>query len=218
MKKLSINILVLMSILNHAQTITTDTTKVKQIEEVEIVSTRRPSKISDIAGTVWVMKKNDIIRQTQSGVPFKEMLAQFVPGIDVGSQGRTNFGQNMRGRSILVMIDGVSINSLRGVSRELEAIDPFNIEKIEVLSGASSLYGGNATGGIINIITKKPVKKGLSAETNLTYMSGFIGKKDGNYKIAQSVATKGERFFCADWRCFPAKWGFYWSGPKTDFK
>jgi iron complex outermembrane receptor protein len=62
------------------------------------------------------------------------------------------------------MIDGVSLNSIRAISRQLDAIDPFNIERIEVLSGASSIYGGNATGGIINIITKTPSKKELAAK------------------------------------------------------
>ena len=137
------------------------------------------------------------------------MLSQYIPGIDVGSQGRTNFGQNMRGRSVLLMIDGVTINSLRGVSRELESIDPFNIEKIEVLSGASSIYGGNATGGIINIITKKPEKSGFSGETQLSYLSGFNAKDDKDYRFSQSIAAKGEKMFGRFGVAFQQNGGFY---------
>lgn len=62
---------------------------------------------------------------------------------------------NMRGRAIVVLIDGVRLNSSRTDSRQLDAIDPFNIEHIEVISGATSLYGGGSTGGLINIVTKK---------------------------------------------------------------
>ncbi len=69
--------------------------------------------------------------------------------------GRTNYGMNMRGRAIVVLIDGVRLNSSRTDSRQLDAIDPFNIEHIEVISGATSLYGGGSTGGLINIVTKK---------------------------------------------------------------
>lgn len=116
-------------------------------------------KISDIPGTVWVVPKDKIELQAKNGVPIKEMLSILIPSLDIGPQGRTNYGQNMRGRSVLVMIDGVSLNSIRAISRQLDAIDPFNIERIEVLSGASAIYGGNATGGIINIITKTPSKK-----------------------------------------------------------
>ncbi|STV91621.1 putative TonB-dependent receptor [Klebsiella michiganensis] len=52
-------------------------------------------------------------------------------------------------------IDGVRLNSSRTDSRQLDSIDPFNIEHIEVISGATSLYGGGSTGGLINIVTKK---------------------------------------------------------------
>lgn len=61
----------------------------------------------------------------------------------------------MRGRAIVVLIDGVRLNSSRTDSRQLDSIDPFNIAHIEVISGATSLYGGGSTGGLINIVTKK---------------------------------------------------------------
>lgn len=122
------------------------------------------------------------------------MLGQLVPSMDIGSQGRTNFGQNMRGRAMLVMIDGVSLNSLRGVSRQLDAIDPFHIERIEVLSGASSIYGGNATGGIINIITKTPNIQGWSGETALGLRTGFNDDEDIDYRLAQSLSYKKDKF------------------------
>jgi iron complex outermembrane receptor protein len=67
--------------------------------------------------------------------------------MDVSSQGRTNYGMNLRGRSMMVMVDGVRLNSSRSDSRQLDSIDPFNIDRIEVISGATSLYGGGSTGG-----------------------------------------------------------------------
>ncbi|SFN29642.1 iron complex outermembrane recepter protein [Chryseobacterium oleae] len=167
----------------------------KGIDDVVIVASRKPTKISDIPGTVWVVQKEKIQEQAKSGVPIKEMLAILIPSMDIGPQGRTNYGQNMRGRSALVMIDGVSLNSIRAISRQLDAIDPFNIERIEVLSGASSIYGGNATGGIINIITKTPSKNGISGETELGARTGFMGKDDHDFRAAQAIAVKGDKFF-----------------------
>lgn len=67
--------------------------------------------------------------------------------MDVSSRGRTNYGMNLRGRSMMVMVDGVRLNSSRSDSRQLDSIDPFNIDRIEVISGATSLYGGGSTGG-----------------------------------------------------------------------
>jgi len=167
----------------------------KGIEDVVIVASRKPTKISEVPGTVWVVQKEKIQEQAKSGVPIKEMLSILIPSMDIGPQGRTNYGQNMRGRSALVMIDGVSLNSIRAISRQLDAIDPFNIERIEVLSGASSIYGGNATGGIINIITKTPSKKGISGETELGVRTGFMGKDDHDFRATQSIAAKGDKFF-----------------------
>ncbi|WES98024.1 TonB-dependent receptor [Chryseobacterium arthrosphaerae] len=172
-----------------------DSVASKGIEDVVIVASRKPTKISEIPGTVWVVQKEKIQEQAKNGVPIKEMLSILIPGMDIGPQGRTNYGQNMRGRSALVMIDGVSLNSIRAISRQLDAIDPFNIERIEVLSGASSIYGGNATGGIINIITKIPSKKGISGETEVGIRTGFMGKDDHDFRAAQSIAGKGEKFF-----------------------
>ncbi|MDR4890813.1 MULTISPECIES: TonB-dependent receptor [unclassified Chryseobacterium] len=172
-----------------------DSIVAKGIEDVVIVASRKPTKISEVPGTVWVVQKEKIQEQAKSGVPIKEILSILIPSMDIGPQGRTNYGQNMRGRSALVMIDGVSLNSIRAISRQLDAIDPFNIERIEVLSGASSIYGGNATGGIINIITKIPSKKGISGETELGVRTGFMGKDDHDFRAAQSIAAKGDKFF-----------------------
>ncbi|WP_426277521.1 TonB-dependent receptor [Chryseobacterium sp. S-02] len=174
---------------------TTDSINSKNIEDVVIVASRKPTKISEIPGTVWVVQKEKIQEQVKSGVPIKEMLSILIPSMDIGPQGRTNYGQNMRGRSALIMIDGVSLNSIRTISRQLDAIDPFNIERIEVLSGASSIYGGNATGGIINIITKAPSKKGISGETEVGVRTGFMGNDDHDFRAAQSIAGKGEKLF-----------------------
>lgn len=195
MKKQYVFLAMLTSMTAFSQTISDTLSSTKNIDDIVIVASRKPTKISDIPGTVWVVSKDKIQQQAKSGVPIKEMLAILIPSMDIGPQGRTNYGQNMRGRSALVMIDGVSLNSIRQISRQLDSIDPFNIERIEVLSGASSIYGGNATGGIINIITKAPSKNGISGETELGYRTGFMGKDDHDWRAAQSIAGKGEKLF-----------------------
>lgn len=188
-------ILLLVAAFVSGQQLEQDSIMRQDLEDIVVVASRSPKKISEVSGTVWVVPKSQIIEQAKGGVPLKEMLSYLIPGLDVGPQGRTNFGQNMRGRATLVMIDGVSLNSLRAVSRQFDAIDPFNIERIEVLSGASSIYGGNATGGIINIITKTPDKKGVSAETAIHARSGFMGENDLDYRISQSIAGKGKNAY-----------------------
>lgn len=62
---------------------------------------------------------------------------------------------NLRGCSLVVLIDGVRLNSSHTDTQQQDAVAPFNIEHIEVFSGATALYGGGSTGGLSNIVTKK---------------------------------------------------------------
>ena len=162
------------------------------VETMVITASRAPQSISDIAATVLVIEAEQIEQQAKSGVEFKALLANLIPSLDVGSQSRTNSGQNMRGRKTLVMIDGISLNSSRSISRQFDAINPFNIARIEVVSGASAMYGGGSTGGIINIITKKGRDAAGNGETWLSVKSGFNQGDDLEYQVAQAVSGSSE--------------------------
>lgn len=157
-----------------------------------IVGSRTPTKISDIPGSVWVVDRADIEQQLETGADLKTLLGKLVPGLDLAPQGRTNYGQNLRGRSVQVLINGVSLNSSRGLSRQFDSIDPFNIARIEVMSGASSLYGGGATGGIINIITKKGSTSGVEFTTQLGASSGFNASNDLSKRFKHSISDGDE--------------------------
>ncbi|MCT8978963.1 TonB-dependent receptor plug domain-containing protein [Shewanella algae] len=148
-----------------------------QMERMVVSANRTPTQISELSSTVWLIDENSIREQIDSGKGVKEMLAALVPSMDVSSQGRTNFGQNMRGRAMVVLIDGVSMNTSRGISRQLDSIDPFNIARIEVLAGASALYGGGALGGAINIVTKKAADSQDTFEAEAGFKSGFNGRR-----------------------------------------
>ncbi|MGQ7247238.1 TonB-dependent siderophore receptor [Halomonas sp. V046] len=158
-----------------------------------VVGSRTPKAISEIPGAVWVVDGEQLQTQINTGADLKTALGRLVPGLDLAPQGRTNYGQNMRGRSAQVLIDGVSLNSSRGLSRQFDAIDPFNVERVEVLSGASSLYGGGATGGIINIITKKGDGPGRHFSTQAGITTGFNDSDDVDYRLAQAVSGGTER-------------------------
>ena len=162
------------------------------MDQMVVVGSRSPTAISQIPGTVWVIESDDIQQQADSGADLKTALGRLVPGLDLAPQGRTNFGQNLRGRSVQVLIDGVSMNGSRGLSRQFDSIDLFNVARIEVLSGASSLYGGSATGGIINIITKSGDGGNLSFETQAQLKSGFNSSDDLQKQLAQSISGGGE--------------------------
>ncbi|WP_447894612.1 TonB-dependent receptor [Vreelandella sp. GE22] len=157
-----------------------------------VVGSRTPTQISQIPGAVHVVEGPELQQQINAGGDLKTALGRLVPGLDFGPQGRTNAGQNMRGRSVQVLIDGVSLNNSRGLSRQFDAIDPFNIERVEVLSGTSSLYGGGATGGLINIITKQGERGGPHFETQASVTSGFNTRHDLDRRLSQSASGGNE--------------------------
>jgi iron complex outermembrane receptor protein len=161
-------------------------------EKMVVVSSRTPKAISDIPGTVWYIEPQQIEQEYRGGKSLGEILASAIPSLDVSSGARTNYGQNLRGRKMLVMIDGVSLQSSRQISRHLDSIDPFNIERIEVLSGATSIYGAGASGGVINIITKKADGEELEFESYVGGTSGFNSGEDFDYKVGQSISGGNE--------------------------
>lgn len=163
------------------------------LDELVVVGNRAPAQISQVPGTVWVLEQEALETQFKSGQDLKSVLGKLVPGLDLAPQGRTNFGQNMRGRSVLVMIDGVSLNSSRGLSRQFDSIDPFNIERIEVLSGATAIYGGGSTGGIINIITHKGEAGDTRYRTEASASSGFNDSEDRVFRAGQSISGGNDR-------------------------
>ncbi|NOH27355.1 TonB-dependent receptor [Vibrio mediterranei] len=162
-------------------------------EKMVVVASRTPKSISEIPGTVWYVGAEEIEEQYRAGKSLDEILAATVPSLDVSSGGRTHSGQNLRGRSIMVMIDGVSLQSVRSISRQLDSIDPFNIEHIEVLSGATSVYGAGSSGGVINIVTKKAQSNDLQFESFVGGTSGFNSSEDGDYQLAQSVSGGSDK-------------------------
>lgn len=102
-----------------------------------------------------------------AGKSLEEMLGMLTSSFDfnegdMGSQMQMNgLGNNY----ILILIDGKRIHGDVGGENDLGLIDPHNIEKIEIVKGASSaLYGSDAIAGVVNIITKKHRDEGLFLE------------------------------------------------------
>jgi iron complex outermembrane receptor protein len=162
-------------------------------EENMVVSASRSNRtVAEMAQTTWVIENAELQKQVQGGKELKDALAQLIPGLDVSSQSRTNYGMNLRGRPMVILIDGVRLNSSRTDSRQLDSIDPFNIEHVEVISGATSLYGGGSTGGLINIVTKKGQSE-PQMEFESGVKSGFNSSKDHDERIASAISGGNDR-------------------------
>lgn len=137
---------------------------------VFVTSTRTEIPLELVTTSVSVITAEDI--QALQSKTVLEAL-RHLPGLDVvqsGSRG-TNTSVFIRGSEsdhVLVLIDGVEVNSTTLGAFNFAHLTTENVERIEVLRGAGgTLYGSQAIGGVINIIIKKgqgPLEAGLSLE------------------------------------------------------
>ena len=163
------------------------------LDTMVVTANSTDTTISDVAATMWVVDQEQIEKEINTGADLKVALGRLIPGYDFGGESRTNYAQNMRGRSALIMIDGVSLNSTRSISRQLDSIAPFNVARVEVLSGATAIYGAGASGGIINIITKKATTNETQVELQVGGSSGFNNSDDYTKNVAIAVSGGTEK-------------------------
>lgn len=159
------------------------------LEPIMVSATRTPSSIAEIAGAVQSISREQIEQQAAAGRKIADVLSQLVPSLGGSSGTTSNYGQTMRGRQVQFMIDGIPQTGSRDISRQLNSISPASVERIEVLSGASSLYGSGATGGIINIVTKRNQGEALAFRTEVGVTAGRKFSSDAlAYELGQSVS------------------------------
>lgn len=159
-----------------------------QLAPIVVTATRSAKSIADIAGTVYSIDQAEIEKQANAGKSIADILGTLVPSLTPSSGTTSNYGMTMRGRVVQYMIDGVPQTGYRDGSRQLNSIQPSMIERIEVVSGATSIYGSGATGGIINIITKRGGQDPISFESKVGVTAGNNVKSDAMaYEASQSI-------------------------------
>lgn len=167
-------------------------------DEIIVTASRFPTSLKFEPANISVLTRKDIENNPASSLP--ELLAT-LPGIQIrNASGSPEFAIDLRGfgasgnQNALVMLDGQRLNENELVSIKWTAIPPESIERIEVIRGAGAvMYGGGATGGIINIITRKPAnmaglkKLAVSAGSyNMREVSTYLS---GNGELSWSLAA-----------------------------
>lgn len=114
-----------------------------------VTATRSAVSIAAVPGAVTVVSRERIEEQARAAPRLGPMLVQLVPGLGAATENLSNFGQNSRGRAVLVLIGGVPQSTSRNVSRDFVNIDPAMVERVEVVRGATSVYGKH-TGAVID--------------------------------------------------------------------
>lgn len=132
------------------------------LDEVVVTASRTPQARQNVIGDVTVIDREEIERIGAGSI---NDVLRLQPGVQVVSTGGagTEASVFLRGTGsdqIVVLVDGLRINSATLGKTSFENIPLAQIEKIEILRGsASSLYGADAIGGVIQIFTRKSVSE-----------------------------------------------------------
>lgn len=160
-------------------------------QQVVVTATRGAKAVEKIPGAVTLITSEELQGQMLVSEDMSAALSVLAPSYAPSRQKLTSFGESMRGRTALILFDGVpQSNPLRNGAREGYFADPSIIERIEVISGASAIQGLGATGGTINFISRTPRLEGTRQRVELKYgTQGHSG--DALWKAAYSVEHKG---------------------------
>ena len=149
----------------------------EEMEHVVVSGSRVFESIDEVPASVTIISQKQIEEHLKVNPELQSLLAQMVPGLAPDTGSSSNTGQSLRGRAPLVMIDGVPQSTpLRNGSLGVKTLDPSAIARIEVIKGATSVYGNGASGGIINYITKQATSDG-QPEGEISLSSRFSAVK-----------------------------------------
>ena len=150
---------------------------VPTLAEVVVTATRNPQQVEKIPATVTVITAEEIAKTNAATVPD---VLRLLPGVQVrdltgsGNEQAVDIGGfgESADRHVAVVVNGRRINAVDMSYISWATIPVENIERIEVLYGSGAvLYGDNAMGGVINIITKEATSEGVHGKAELSYGS-----------------------------------------------
>ncbi|MDD2896690.1 MAG: TonB-dependent receptor [Aliarcobacter sp.] len=159
---------------------TTNLFSAQSLETITVTSaTKSTQSIKDVTSNIEVITKEDIEERHFSGVSEALNSLAGVSVISNGGVGQTDslFIRGVDSKRILILIDGIRYNEPAGLSgAPLAQLLIDDIEQIEVVKGAQSgIWGADASGGVVNIITSS-AKKGFHGNAS-TEMGSFNTKK-----------------------------------------
>jgi vitamin B12 transporter len=172
------------------------------LKEVVVVANRAPEPLSKVGNAVTVLTDEDI-KQSQATI-VSDLLEQ-TPGITVARTGGVGqptsvYIRGAESDQTVVIIDGVKMTdpSLPGGGFDFENLLIGDISRIEILRGAqSTLYGSDAIGGVINIVTADPTQK----------TAGSVSLEGGSHDTGYGTADVGGVSDALMWRVAGSYYG-----------
>ncbi len=179
MKILVLVFLLLISFINFAHA-----DDLGDLGSIVVEASRSNDTVGDMNKDVTIITSQDIVNSPAKSL--SELLGT-VPGVEGKLNSSTKDQQVSMGQfgeasasNVVILVDGRRLNTPDLAGPNLSLIDLSTIDHIEVIQGAGTvLYGDNATGGVINIITRKGVENTKPSVTLTSEVDSYKGNKDG---------------------------------------
>ena len=159
------------------------TNQVVTLPEVTVTATRVPAAPENTPGSVTIISAGQIAQSQQHLITD---VLRGVPGVEVARTGQPGtvdsvFLRGANNNQTLVLVDGIRVNSPFNNGFDFSQLAVDNVERIEILRGPqSTLYGSEAGGGVINIITRHG--------TGTNELSGWVQSEYGSFNTSISSA------------------------------
>lgn len=166
----------------------------EEMEEVTVTATRNNSRIEDLPSRIEVLGKDDM--QEENGIRPSNITSLLgdIAGIQMQqtstASGNVNARiQGLNGRYSQMLKDGMPLYGGFSGSFSILQIPPLDLRQIEIIKGsASTLYGGDAIGGIINLVSKEPSRK---SETSFLINQTSLMETDFNTYLSRKYNKVG---------------------------
>ena len=127
------------------------------LSEVVVTATRTPKALKDVPVVTRVISADEIAKADATNI--QDLLTEELPGLEFGYAMSQETSLNMSGfggNAILFLVDGERLAGETMDNVDYNRLNLENVGKVEIVKGASSaLYGANAVGGVVNLITKQ---------------------------------------------------------------
>lgn len=152
-----------------------------QLTEVIVSAGRNIETIDEVPSSVSIVGLKTLQQNLNITTNLADILENRVSGLAPSTGLSSNWGQTLRGRSLLVMVDGVPQSTpLRNGAMDLRALDPAVVERVEVVKGATAIYGNGAAGGLVNYLTRAPQTGKLLNSNTSVGITGSIVKRSNS--------------------------------------
>lgn len=174
-------------------------------DEIVVSAARTRLPLSALPLTIDIIDEQALDRQVTISGSTVDAVSALLPSFSPTREKLSGSGESLRGRSPLYAINGIPQSTpIRDGSRDGYTVDPFFIDRIEVIYGSNALQGIGGTGGVVNQVTVQPPPgDGIGVEALLqgTVADGFDSEALGgkaaalvNYRSGALDATVGGAF------------------------